>query len=90
MSAKEIKVYLDIDIYKAIDEGLVDRTFVRKSDHDTAIQDLKADLERMVKMYAPKIKRNCQHDDPSWCNEHCNDFGNLAREIGDKNGIKYE
>lgn len=41
------------------------------------ISDLKADLEALVKVYSQKIQGH-----PT--------MGNLAREIGDKRGIKYE
>ena len=103
MSAKEIKVYwTSWGRVRTAQMRSWQIPFVSKSDYDS----LKADLERMVKMYGDK--KNWGHSqyelgsmqspfgditikDLSAPDENLNCHGGkLAREIGKKWGIKYE
>ena len=54
----------------------------------TEIERLKKELAEardVIEFYSSRIKRDCQHDDPSWCNETCNDYVAMARQWLNKN-----
>lgn len=76
----KVKVYIGKEIPWDCD---VER-FISESDYDTLLRDFK----EVVEMYSPKTKRDCQHNDPSWCNQFCNDYGSLARSMAKKYGIE--
>lgn len=42
-------------------------------------EDRIAEAEKIIKFYSVK-KRVCHHDDPSWCDDRCEDGGFQARE----------
>lgn len=107
MSAKEIKVYR-VEFNSALgrylvmgEKGLVAQCVYLNDANkicdalnaDIAIQDLKADLERMVKMYGNKKSVNAMINGTGKDFEEIDGVfhgGKLAREIGDKWKIKYE
>lgn len=75
---------------KEVDNAVKEAIKKAMPDHDTKIQALKADLEALVKMYGDK---------KNWIRHPLTGMnvvvlepvgGKLAREIGDKRGVKYE
>lgn len=45
----------------------------------TSLTEELVEARKALKNYTSRIKRDCNHDDPSWCTETCNDHGASAR-----------
>ena len=79
----------DVQVWKWTIEGMSKNIlgeFVEAIHYNSLMAEreaLKSQLEMangIIKFYSVKHKRDCHHDDPSWCTEFCNDHGFKARE----------